>query len=122
MAIKWTVEFYQHPNGEIEGVEFLKKLRKGAGPDAVSKVRAKVRMLEVVGLAGGTGLVKKLPGDLWELRIEFKNNPYRVLFYEAGNGVLVLLHFFHKKTDAILESDKSTAERRMADDRTRRAR
>lgn len=120
MASTWTVEHYRHPNGEVEGVEFLKKLRRGAGPKAVAKVNAKIRMLGEVGLSGGTGLVKKVGGDLWELRAEDAGNPYRVLFYDAGDGVLVLLHFFHKKTDAIRESDRMAAERRMADDRARR--
>jgi phage-related protein len=65
-------------------------------------------------------VIHKVRGDLWELRATHRKNPYRVLFYNPRGDLIVLLHFFHKKTDAILESDIQRAERRMEDDRRQR--
>lgn len=118
--MSWNVQWYTDSKGRSPGEEFLADLRKGAGPQAVKKVLQRIDMLESLGLAGGTDLVHKVRGDLWELLATHKNNPYRVLFYNPRERMLVLLHFFHKKTDAILESDIDRALRRMAEDRAQR--
>jgi phage-related protein len=64
--------------------------------------------------------LRKVRGELWELRITAGRNPYRILLYHFGEGTFVLLHIFHKKDDAIPESDIVKAEKRLTDDRKRR--
>jgi phage-related protein len=47
-----------------------------------------------------TTYFKKLVGsdDIWECRVQFGSNDYRILCFHAGGSVLVLTHGFMKKT------------------------
>ena len=96
------------------------ELRRGAGPKAVRKVLRQIDLVAEQGLSLGTEHVHKVRGDLWELLATHQRNPYRFLFYNPERRTLVLLHAFHKKTDAISESDIVKAESRMAEDRRKR--
>lgn len=115
-VMSWKVEWYD----ESTGNEALKKLRRGAGPQAVKRVLRQIDLLRDLGLSAPSEHVKKVRGDLWELRATWNRNPYRILFYNPSGTTLVLLHFFHKTTDAILQGDIDRAERRMQEDRERR--
>jgi phage-related protein len=43
---------------------------------------------------------KKLAGteDIWECRIQFASNAYRILCFFEGNSMVILTHRFAKKT------------------------
>lgn len=120
MEQAWRVESYRAPNGEEPVYAFLRKLRRGAGPKAGRRIERQIDLLGDLGLSAGTELVHKVRGDLWELRATWNRNPYRVLFYNPSGRILVLLHAFHKTTNAIRKSDIVKAEGRMAEDRKRR--
>ena len=114
-----TIEWYRDPRGVIPVQEFLKELnRTGRGRHA-TRIIHDLEDLIAQGFALGTQHLHKIRGDLWELRTNVERNPYRILFYDAGDETMVLLHAFHKKTDAIAASDIDTARRRMADHRER---
>jgi phage-related protein len=55
---------------------------------------------------------KKLAGtkEVWECRIRFGINSYRILCFFAGNSVIVLTHGFLKKTKKIPVSEIKCAE------------
>ena len=46
----------------------------------------------------GPPWLKKLDDDIWELRVAYRGNQLRVLFYERASRVLVMLLAFSKKT------------------------
>jgi phage-related protein len=121
MEREWMVEHFTEANGSDPIADFLKELRKGAGPKAVARVERQIDVLGDLGFHAPDDVVRKVGGDLWELRTQFQRNPYRILFYNPSERTLVLLHAFHKKDRAIPEGDILKAERRMADDRKRRA-
>jgi phage-related protein len=101
--------FYQSDLGAKPVEEFL------AGLDAA--VRAKVaRTLE---LLRSQQIVqakfwKKLSGsDLWEVRIEYAGNLYRVLAAFAKNNRVILLHAFQKKSQKTPRQDMEIALQRQ---------
>jgi phage-related protein len=120
MAGVWIVEFYQERSGKIPVADWLKELRKGAGPQAVAKVERAIDLLKESGLSLPTEYLHKLraPG-IWELIATYQRNPYRVLFYNRRGTTLVLLVGFHKKTEAVPDAEIERAARRADDDRKR---
>lgn len=58
--------------------------------------------------------LKKLSGteDLWEVRVRYGGNIFRVLGFVDPQGRLVLAHGFVKKTDRIPRREIATAENR----------
>jgi phage-related protein len=99
--------------------DFLREVGR-SNKKARSKIERAVGLLAENGFDNPDDLVRKVRGDLWELRATFQRNPYRVLFYNPAGQTFVLLAGFLKKTDAISEADIQRAERRMAEDRERR--
>ena len=57
-------------------------------------------------------LVRKLAPNLWEIRIQLPNRIARVLF-TLDDGVMVLLHGFIKKSQAIPKEDLDVAKARL---------
>jgi phage-related protein len=116
----WRVETFEDNRGQDVISEFLKDLNRGAGKKAVAKIERTIDMLAEEGMQLPDDVLRKVRGDLWELRATFQRNPYRVLLYHAGGGTFVLLHAMHKKDQTIPESDILKAEHRMAEDQARR--
>lgn len=60
---------------------------------------------------------KKLVGtdDLWEVRIQFGNNIFRLLGFFDGGQLVVLTNGFAKKTQKTLPQEIEIAERRKHD-------
>ncbi|MBU4314658.1 MAG: type II toxin-antitoxin system RelE/ParE family toxin [Actinobacteria bacterium] len=63
--------------------------------------------------------LKIIKGDdykyLWELRIKFSSNNFRVIYFLYIKNVFVLLHAFKKKTPKIQKKELDTAKNRMID-------
>ncbi|SRR6266540_398934 len=101
--------FYETDFGDKPVEEFL------AGLDAA--VRAKVvRTLELLRTQQmvPTKFWKKLSGsDLWEVRLEYAGNIYRVLAAFAKNNRVVLLHAFQKKSQKTPRQDMEIALQRQ---------
>lgn len=65
---------------------------------------------------------KKLDGtdDIWEVRIDFGNNTFRLFgFFEKGN-LIILTNGFAKKSQKAPQSETSLAEQRKKDYQSRR--
>lgn len=103
------IVLFQTDFGDKPVEEFL------AGLDAA--VRAKiVRTLELLRTQQimPAKFWKKLRGsDLWEVRVEYAGNIYRVLATFAKNNRVVLLHAFQKKSQKTPRQDMEIALRRQ---------
>ena len=53
----------------------------------------------------------KNTNDIWELRLKYKKNQYRILYFFAGDKI-ILLHAFIKKTQSIPDQAIRIAEKR----------
>ena len=89
------VQFCQAKDGKIPVEDFLNSLP--------AKVAQKVLWVLMVAEEMGTlptTYFKKLVGsdDIWECRVQFGSNDYRILCFHVGGSVLVLTHGFMKKT------------------------
>lgn len=62
----------------------------------------------------GMPLIRKLEPGLWEVRSRVTQGIARVLF-TVGDGVMVLLHAFVKKSQKIPQEDLRTARKRLTD-------
>lgn len=118
----YRVETFRTARGDDPILDFLQELNSTGRRDAVTKVISAVDMLRDQGFHLHDDVLRKVRGEVWELRVTVRRNPYRVLLYHFGDGLFVLLHATHKKDNAIPESDILKAERRMADDREMRGR
>jgi hypothetical protein len=116
---KYRTENYTDRRGRKPVEDFMTNLNRTGQAKGTEKIIREARLLRDSGLALGFPHISHLRGDLWELRAGFAKNEYRVLFYEAGDGLFVFLHGCIER-DGLDEADMATAERRMADDRVRR--
>ncbi|MGO8766062.1 MAG: type II toxin-antitoxin system RelE/ParE family toxin [Limisphaerales bacterium] len=66
--------------------------------------------------------MKKLEGtdDLWEVRVEFGGDAFRLLGFLDAGGLIVLTHGFAKKTQKTPEREIALAEQRKRDHLSRR--
>jgi len=72
--------------------------------------------LEEYGVALGLPHVKSLPGTdgLWELRVPFGGQAYRVLFF-LDDEKIIFLHSYTKKSHKLPKRDLQTTISRMKD-------
>lgn len=54
-------------------------------------------------------------GKIRELRIHYRSNQYRILYFFQLRDQIILVHAFSKKTQRLKERDIELAERRMED-------
>ncbi len=97
MNSKPTFEFYVRPNGHSEFVDFLQTL----------PLKDKEKLLAIITLVQENGLavaqrmkwVKKLSGDIYEIRSQVATNIQRGLYFHvSGNKYVITHHGFTKKT------------------------
>ena len=110
--VKWEIEFYQDSQGNIPVQDFIRH--------QPAKVRAKILryidLLQDFGLSLGQTYVEKLTGsDVWELRIRYSSNRYRILYFAASGRKFVLLHAFLKKTARTSKNEIEVAQSRILD-------
>ena len=89
------VRFYQAEDGKTPAKEFLDSLPR----KVAQKVLWVLMVAEELDILPTT-YFKKLVGsdDIWECRVQFGSNDYRILCFHTGGSVLVLTHGFMKKT------------------------
>ncbi len=65
----------------------------------------------------GLSIARKLRGDIWEVRISYDTNIYRLLFSPVGNHshILLALECFQKKTQKTPPAKIDLAETWLAD-------
>ena len=60
--------------------------------------------------------------DIWEVRVQFGGNIFRLLGFNDGKNLIILTNGFHKKTQKIPPQEISLAEERKKDYLKRRKR
>ncbi len=112
-----TINFYRLPNGVSPIETFLDSLT-GKQAQKVLWVLQLIEDLEVVPRQYLQKLVNT--DDIWEVRIQFGGNIFRLLgFFESGS-LLILTHGFAKKTQKTPSQEIELATRRKNDYLARR--
>lgn len=105
----WTINFYRQPNGQSPIEEFLDSLT-GKQAQKVLWVLEVIEELEVV----PRQYFKKLVDSegIWEVRVQFANDIFRLLGFIDGGSLLILTNSFAKKTQKTPPQEIALAIRR----------
>ena len=116
----WEVELYKTENNKIPVEDFIKNLSE----KEESKIYREIDLLKQKGIYLGFPFTSKIEGsdykNLWELRIKFSSNNFRVIYFLHIEKTFVLLHGFKKKTDRTSKRELEIAKRRMIEYKNRR--
>jgi len=112
-----TVDFYHFPNGQSPVEEFLDSLT-GKQAQKVLWVLQLIEELDVV----PRQYYKKLVDSegIWEVRVQFGNDIFRLLGFFDGGTLLILTNGFAKKTQKTPPHEIALAIRRKNDYLARR--
>ena len=112
-----TVEFYRLPNGISPVEEFLDSL---TGKQA-QKVLWVLRLVEELDVVPRQYFKKLIDSEgLWEVRIQFGNDIFRLLGFFDGGALLILTNGFAKKTQKTPPQEIALAIRRKEEYLARR--
>jgi len=105
--MKRTVIFYTSAEGKCPAKDFLDELPS----KAAQKVTWVLRLLEDLDSIPAA-YFKKLTGtdEIWECRIQFSSNAYRLFCFMLSGTVVVLTHGLSKKTQKTPKSEIDKAE------------
>ena len=104
---KRTVVFYRTSNGKCPVEDFLDSL-----PGKIArKILWVLRLLEELEFVPASHLARLSGTDeIWECKIRFASNSYRILCFVYGNFSIVLTHGFIKKTKKTPRAEIGKAE------------
>ncbi|MFW6057090.1 MAG: type II toxin-antitoxin system RelE/ParE family toxin [Chloroflexota bacterium] len=110
--MSWRVEYYEDETGHRYAKEEIARVPK--------KARAKLlRFIDLLEEEGpidmGGDYTAHVKDDIWELRVDFSSDSYRVLYFTVVDRTVVLLREFLKKTQKTPPSEISVAKRRRDD-------
>ena len=100
----YDIEIYSKKNGRCEIEEYLKILRKSKAKEDIiilNKIRLYVNLLAEYGFELREPYIKKLKGEIWELR-PLKD---RILFAKTNKNKIVLLNCFRKQSTKTPEKE-----------------
>jgi len=103
------IKFFVSEQGRNPVEEFLDSL----SPRRAQKVTWVMRLVEDLKVVPRK-FFKKMTGtdDIWEIRIEFESNIFRVLGFFDGPVLFIAAHVFQKKSQRIPEQEVLTADNR----------
>jgi phage-related protein len=111
--MKWFVEFYSAKNGNSPVKDFILGLRK----KEQAKIIRQIELLEEYGINLSYPYAEKIKGEqykgLWELRIKFSTNSFRIFYFLYIENKFVLLHAFKKKSENTPDSELQISLKRM---------
>jgi len=110
----YKIRFFEDKNGNKPVLKYLKDLRKKQDKDSrikAAKINDYLEILCEYGTAAGEPFVKKLTGEIWELR------PLRdrILFAAWIDNSFILLSHFMKKTQKTPKSEIEKAQRLLSE-------
>ena len=106
------IDFYHDKSGYCPVEEFLDSLNHRQA----QKVAWVLRLIEEHEIIPNTYLKKLInTGDIWEVRVQFGNNIFRVLGFFEDNDLIVLTNGFQKKSQKTPEKEIELAEKRKKD-------
>ncbi len=106
----FDIELYETSSGSAPVREFLRALPK----DPRTKCGKYIQLLEWRGLALPASYIKKVAGEIWELRPEYNGVEYR-LFFGCEGATFVFVHAIVKKRQQTARADIEIAQRRYRD-------
>lgn len=110
--MSWEILYYEDQTGH----ESVAAEIAGFPKKAQAKVLRFIDLLEQEGpVVIGGGYVRHVEGDIWELRIDFANDRFRVLYFVVLDRTIALLRAFEKKTRRTPRLEIATARRRLED-------
>ena len=116
----WKILFYIKENLENPVRDFILSLSNKER----AKVAHEIEILEKEGIYLSYPHTSKIIGkeykSLWELRIRFSKNNFRIIYFIYIKNTFVLLHGFKKKTNATPKKDLETAKKRMIEYKKRK--
>ena len=114
--MKWEIEFYQDSQENIPVQDFIR--RQSAKVKA--KISRHIDLLQDFGLSLGQSYIEKLVGsEVWELKIRYSSNRYRILYFASSGHKFILLHAFLKKTAKTPKNEVEIAQNRIFDYKAR---
>jgi phage-related protein len=102
------LEGFEEPNGRRPFEEWLETIPEGARfkcLDALEKLRSQGHELR-------RPVAAPLRDGIYELRPAYLGVQYRILYFFAGKGIVIVSHGFSKKTDKVPENEIERALRR----------
>ncbi len=103
----FSIEYVELPNGRTPAREFIDSL----DDKAAARVDAFIERLRVYGNRMEGKFVKKLTGDIFELRVKQFDRIFRILFFYQPGMLIVLTSGFQKKTQETPPGEIARAER-----------
>jgi phage-related protein len=104
---EFRIEYVELPNGRAPAREFVDSL----DDQAAARIDAFIDRLRVYGNRMQGKFVKKLTGDLFELRVKQFDRIFRVLFFYQPGALIVVTSGFQKKTEQTPPAEIVRAER-----------
>jgi phage-related protein len=98
--------FYKTLEGRCPVQEFLDRLTG----KVAQKIIWVLRLLEDLETVPSTYFKKLIGTDIWECRIQYEHNSYRIFCFFDSHSVLVLTHGFMKKTQKTPKQEIERAE------------
>ncbi len=113
--MKYEIELYEKPDDECPVLDFILSLNA----KQQAKIYREIDLLEEFGNDLYFPHVRKMEGKnnepLWELRIQFASDAFRILYFMFYENHCVLLHGFKKKTEKTPPKELEIAINRMSD-------
>ena len=103
---EFTIEYVELPNGRVPARDFVDSL----DDKAAARVDAFIERLRVYGNRMQGKFVKKLTGDIFELRVKQFDRIFRVLFFYQLGMLIVITSGFQKKTQETPPGEITRAE------------
>ncbi len=103
----FAIEYVELPNGRIPAREFIDSL----DDKAAGRVDAFIERLRIYGNRMEGKFVKKLTGDIFELRVKQFDRIFRMLFFYQPGMLIVITSGLQKKTQETPPSEIARAER-----------
>src|SRR5579863_8600225 len=92
---EFTIEYVELPNERVPAREFVDSL----DDRAAARIDAFIERLRIYGNRMQGKFVKKLMGDIFELRVKQFDRIFRVLFFYQPGMLIVITSGFQKKTE-----------------------
>jgi len=107
----FRIDYFETDDGKRPVLDFIR--RQSAKEQA--KILREINLLEEFGSAIGMPHVRKMEGldDLWELRIQFATNRFRIFYFLKKERTYWLLHAFRKTTGKTPPREIAIATERM---------
>jgi len=103
---EFTIEYVELPNGRVPAREFVDSL----DDKAAARIDAFIERLRSYGNRMQGKFVKKLTGDIFELRVKQFDRIFRVLFFYQPGMLVVITSGFQKKTQETPPGEIARAE------------